>query len=257
MIHLEFFGGHVGVRADSNRGRQIEALWSPFLQPPADLPGDAKVLEVSGPDFARSLSAFAVEVNAFALTTCADLAVHAGALDVGGATIALPGTSGAGKSTLTAACVRAGMGYVSDEALCLPYETNGVRSYPRPIGLSPWSMRALALDVPASSEVDDASALDQATEFIVAPSVLGNTCAAPGPLRHVVVPRRVAGGSPELTALHRAEVAALMLKLSFNHFRRPSDAFDLMIETVRNADVWQLRYADPLLAAALLVDRFA
>jgi hypothetical protein len=255
MIHLEFFGGHVGVRVESERGQRIEALWAPFLRSPSDVPEDARMLEVSSEDFARSLSACAVEVNAFALTACTDLAVHAGALDVGGATMALPGTSGAGKSTLTAACVRAGMGYVSDEALCLPYGTNTVRPYPRPIALSPWSMHALAM--PGSSGAGDGSAAPGATEFIVAPSVFGETCAEPGPLHHVVIPQRTANADPELTPLHRADVTALMLKLSFNHFRRPSDAFDLMIERVRSADVWQLRYSDPVSAARLLVDRFA
>jgi hypothetical protein len=258
MIHLEFFGGHVGVRVDAELGQHIEALWSPFLRSRSDLPDDATVLDVSGGDFARSLSAFAVEVNAFALATCADLAVHAGVLDVGGSTMALPGTSGAGKSTLTAACVRAGMGYVSDEALCLPYETSGVRGYPRPIALSPWSMRALAIDTPPSSSfvAHDSFAMNEATEFMVAPSVLGKTCDTPGPLLHIVVPQRAVAGDPELTPLHRADVAALMLRLSFNHFRRPAAAFELMTATVRGAGVWQLRYSDPVAAARLLIDRF-
>jgi hypothetical protein len=257
MIHLEFFGSPVGVNVDSDRGRHIEALWAPFVRPPADLPPNAAILTVGGQDFTHALSAFAVDVNAFALSSCADLAVHAGVLQTGGATMALPGTSGAGKSTLTAACVRAGMGYVSDEALCLPYETDAVRPYPRPIALSSWSMQALAIGMPRSSDMGDWSTVPEATEFIVAPSVLGQTCVEPGPLRHVVVPRRMANADAELSPLHRADAAALMLKLSFNHFRRPADAFELMTKTVRGTDAWQLRYSDPVAAARLLVDRFA
>jgi len=264
MIHLEFFDSHVGVSTDSDRGRHIEALWAPFVRPPAELPPNAAILTVGGQDFTHALSAFAVGVNAFALSSCADLAVHAGVLHTGGATMALPGTSGAGKSTLTAACVRAGMGYVSDEALCLPYETSGVRAYPRPIALSLWSMKALGLaDVAASSklnwtlELPDATALPNVTEFIVAASTLGETCLTPGPLRHVVVPRRSSERAAVLTPLHRADAVALMLKLSFNHFRRPADAFELMTETVRAADVWELSYSDPVEAALLLTDRFS
>jgi hypothetical protein len=263
MIHLEFFDSHVAVHAQPALGDQIKVLWPAFVRPSDELPDDAPVLDATGTCNARSLGAFAIEANAFALTACRDLAVHAGVVDLGGVTLALPGTSGAGKSTLTAACVQAGMGYVSDEALCLPYETSSVRAYPRPIALSLWSMKALGLDELAASsklnstlEIPDAAALPDVTEFIVAPSALGKTCLTPGPLRHVVVPRRSSERAAALAPLHRADVVALMLKLSFNHFRRPADAFELMTETVRTADVWELSYSDPAEAALLLTDRF-
>lgn len=257
MIHLEIFGKHVAVRGQPEFIRSIEALWSPFVRPLAELPDNAVTLAATAPGLAHSLSSFAVEINRIALDACPDLAIHSGVVDVGGVTLALPGRSGAGKSTLTAACVLLGMGYVSDEALCLPYETSNVRAYARPIALSLWSMRALGVSLTASSGMDQPNEPHEATEFIVAPSAVGETCATPGPLRHVVVPRRFPNEEPQLASLHRADAIALMLRLSFNHFRRGTDAFELMAETLRAANTWELRYSDPLAAARLLIERFA
>jgi hypothetical protein len=254
MIHLQFFDAHTVVRGDASRLAQIERLWSPFVRSLVALPADAKVLSVEGLDFPTILSKLVVDINALALASCPDLAIHAGAVDVGGRTIALPGTSGAGKSTLTAACVRAGMSYVSDEALCIRYDTSGVRAYPRPVALSPWSIHAIGLDDALSATRDSQNAA--VSEFIVAPSVLGPICETPGPVRHVVVPRRGAGERAELSPWHRADAVALLLKLSFNHYQRPSDAFELMMNTVRSADVWVLRYSEPTNAARLLLERF-
>lgn len=256
MIHLEFFDAHLGVRADRDDGEHVKALWSAFTRPTQDLPDDATVFDITPGRLADALSALVVDVNAFALQACDDLAIHAGVVDIAGVTLALPGTSGAGKSTLTAACVRAGMGYISDEALCLQYERPAVRAYPRPFALSPWSMRALGFPLTTLPDVGRPATVAETTEFVVAPAVLGEICATPGPLRHIVVPRRTARARAELQTLHRSEVVALMLKLSFNHFKYPADAFELMVRSVRDAEVWELRYGEPVEAARLLLDRF-
>jgi hypothetical protein len=62
--------------------------------------------------------------------------IHAGVVAVDGSAILLPGRSLSGKSTLTAALVRAGATYYSDEyALLAP--DGRVLPYPRPIALRP------------------------------------------------------------------------------------------------------------------------
>ena len=58
-------------------------------------------------------------LNRTALAQCRSYAVHAGAVARSGAVTAFPAVSGAGKTTLTAACLRSGFDYVSDEALVL------------------------------------------------------------------------------------------------------------------------------------------
>jgi hypothetical protein len=43
-----------------------------------------------------------------------------------------------------------------------------------------------------------------------------------------------------------------LLQQSFNHYRRPADAVRLVADVVSRAQVWTLRYSDPLAAADLL-----
>ena len=62
------------------------------------------------------------------------LVIHAAA--VGGTrAVLLPGPSGAGKSTVAAACVRAGMSYLSDEYGVLDTERGVLLPYPKPLSL--------------------------------------------------------------------------------------------------------------------------
>lgn len=75
-------------------------------------------------------------LNAIATASAAHLVVHAGAV-VGpsGGAVLLPGRSGAGKSTITAACVTAGLAYLSDELAALDPTTGRIVPYPRPLAL--------------------------------------------------------------------------------------------------------------------------
>ena len=78
---------------------------------------------------------FAVSAAAFA---CAHthLLVHAGAVVApDGTAVLLPGPSGAGKTTLVAGLVRAGFGYLSDEAGAIDPATLCVHAFARPLGL--------------------------------------------------------------------------------------------------------------------------
>jgi hypothetical protein len=52
-----------------------------------------------------------------------------------GGAVLLPGGTGAGKSTLTAACVGAGLAYLSDELVALDCATGTVAPYPKPLKL--------------------------------------------------------------------------------------------------------------------------
>jgi hypothetical protein len=62
-----------------------------------------------------------------------------------GGAVLLPGGTGAGKSTLTAACIGAGLAYLSDELVALDCATGTVVPYPKPLHLDSERL------VPASS----------------------------------------------------------------------------------------------------------
>jgi hypothetical protein len=75
-------------------------------------------------------------LNAIAAESTAHVLVHAGCMagpDSGA--VLLVGGSGAGKSTLTAACVTAGLTYLSDELAAVERRTGWLTPYPKPLGL--------------------------------------------------------------------------------------------------------------------------
>lgn len=69
--------------------------------------------------------------------------LHAGAVALTGRAVIVSGPSGAGKSTLTAALVREGFGYLSDEVAAIDPDTGRVRPYAKPLGLRPPAERLL------------------------------------------------------------------------------------------------------------------
>ena len=75
-------------------------------------------------------------LNAIAAASRVHVLLH-GACVVGprGGAVLLVGGSGAGKSTLTAACVAAGLAYLSDELAAIDRRTGLVAPYARPLGL--------------------------------------------------------------------------------------------------------------------------
>jgi hypothetical protein len=197
-------------------------------------------------------------LNATALAGTGCLAVHAGVVARGGRAVAFPAGSGQGKSTLTAACLRAGLAYVSDEALCLDWRDGGVLPYPRPIELSAWSRATVGLPGGIGGPGD---ALVTAAELNAEPA------RPPLVLDHVVLPHRHAGtgGDAEtagagvrtgtevdLEPVPRQQAAAALLTRSFNHWRDPARAFELVHQVVSGTQVWRLRLGDPTRAAALI-----
>lgn len=61
--------------------------------------------------------------------------LHAAAADVDGRAVILAGGMGAGKSTLVAGLVRAGAGYLTDEAVAIDRASGLVRPYAKPVSL--------------------------------------------------------------------------------------------------------------------------
>ncbi len=176
-------------------------------------------------------------LNRAAIEASPWFSVHAGVVSTEGATVAFTGGSGAGKSTLVAACLSRGLRYVSDEALCLD-ETGGVVAYPKPLALSADSRFLLGLETsPIGGE-----------EMFTAVDLGSRVDESPPPLTDLVMAEF--GSTPlEMVEVPQSQGWAELLRLSFNHYRRPRAAFDLAASVARDARVWRLRYFNPLDAA--------
>ncbi|MDQ3681079.1 MAG: hypothetical protein M3378_11185 [Actinomycetota bacterium] len=194
------------------------------------------------------VAALLSELNLRAVDGFGHLAVHAGAVARDGRVLAFPAASGGGKSTLTAACLQAGFDYVSDEALCLDFATRSVLPYPRPVMLSEHSRSLLDVAEPPPP-------LGGSDEAALLPEDLGSRTAHCELLLGDVVMLARADGPPRLRRLAAPEAMALLLRMSFNHYKRPRETFDLVAAVASRLRAWELEYDHPRPAAQLMWNR--
>ena len=185
------------------------------------------------------------DLNASALAASDHFAVHAGAVSGRHGVIAFPAPSGAGKSTLTAACVEAGFAYVSDEALCVDYDTGSIVAYPKPLALSRWSREALGVSHPDDDE----------EEAMIPPGDLGTVVEDEELRLSDVILITKHAGPPHLEEVPRSEVMAALLRMSFNHYKHPAEAVRLAAALANGSQAWRLAYDQPRAAADLLAQR--
>ena len=248
-------------------GAELRRLLAPFVLD--RIPVGSSVRTVHAPvggNPGLALLDVLTQVNTTALAAAGYLAVHAGVVARGRTAVAFPAPSGTGKSTLTAACLRAGLDYVSDEALCLDWASGAVVGYPRPLALSGWSARAVGVTPGASGRTRSAAptaalaaaVLASVDEVLLTAADLGAAVAAePLTLAHIVLPRRDPNAVAALAPLPRGEAVGELLARSFTSWHRPDRAFTLVHEVVAAARTWRLTLGRPADAADLLADLLA
>jgi hypothetical protein len=268
----EVIGTRFGVRFDDRdvQGR-VNDLLASFLQPQivpvrakqvfalaATRPGDDRhhayrdcTPIVRSGSWTEVFDGLLAEINRQAIQEMDHFGVHAGVVSTSTRTLAFPGGSGAGKSTLVAACVEAGFEYVSDEALCLAYPAGEVVSYPKPLNFSRWSLEKLGIELPGAEPVSAARKTPVTVDHLG-----GAVATAPPGLSQVVFFERVPG-PPRLEQVPPSRVVAGLLEFSFNHYRRPAEAFALTAQLARRCEGWALSYDDPRDAAGLMMTQFS
>ncbi len=244
--------------------RVVATLWSDCAAPDAGGRASGTTVTVTGTGpwhiSSPGHSAYAEDVRDAVGETCAAvnvsavaatpwLALHVAMVRKGGRCLVLPGRSGAGKTTLTAALLREGWDYVSDEALAIDWATGRpAPPYPRPLALSPWSCRALGVDtgVPGRDE-HFLRAADLGARVL--------TSLPPAPTDIVLLTRSDRGAPPSLVAQHRAAGLAALLQRGFTLHQQPTRAIGLLTRLVQDSRTWILDLGDPRQAAALVTDR--
>ena len=207
FVALSFFGHAVVVDASApGLADLIRTLWQPFVSTAqTDVTTAVHITIPPHHSSVENLGWLNSALNSTAMELTPHLAIHAGVIHHGDVVAAFPARSGIGKSTLTGACLREGFDYVSDEALCLSYDSHLVQPYPRPLGLSSWSAHELGvIGVPAGGDV------------LVLPHEFGATSMAvdePLRLTHVVLPRRNDSNRPASLARAPASEAGSRLSI--------------------------------------------
>jgi len=165
---------------------------------------------------------FAVSAAAFA---CAHthLLVHAGAVVApDGTAVLLPGPSGAGKTTLVAGLVRAGFGYLSDEAGAIDPATLCVHAFARPLGLK-GEARTL-FGVPGGDGV----------QYLAPDELRPRAITGPAPVGHVIAPRYERGAPTAVTRMTPAQTVVELGATAMNLLDL-DDGLDVLAAVARGA----------------------
>lgn len=195
-------------------------------------------------DRAAALSHLLWDVNRRAIEAGGrrHLVLHAAAAEHGGQVVVLPGPSGSGKTTLVAALVRAGLRYVTDEAVALGLDDRLVHPYAKPLDVDAGSWAVLADLAPAA---DPDLAPYPKDQWHLPPASLGSApLASPAPAILVVAPAYRPGRTTVLVPAPRSHTLVSMAEQSFNFGHHGSRALEALAGALRRCRCFRLDYAD-------------
>jgi hypothetical protein len=170
------------------------------------------------------------------------LLVHASAAEWNGSTLIFPAPMESGKSTLIAGLVRAGFGYVTDEAVAIHPDTLVVAPFPRALSLDPGSWSVLP-DLEPSTDPRVRSY--QGEQWQVPPDAIRpGAVAPPSRPRYVITPRYEAGAVTRLESLSTVEAAYLLGENAFNFPALGSRALSVVAAVARRSECYRLVTGD-------------
>jgi len=189
-----------------------------------------------------------------ALTSSSTYAVfHSAVLDDRGRGLLLPAASGSGKTTLTAALVRAGFGYLSDEAALVDPATRRVHAYPKPLSVKRPLATARLLALP--DEVAREAPREPGQVWHLDATLLAADCRREVTAVGVIIfPRYEPDGHTVLQALSRSEAALRLLRCGVNDGARPPHGVALAAALAAGAACYELAVNDLAAAVALVAD---
>lgn len=190
---------------------------------------------VALPDLDGLVQSLVHDLNRRATDASPHLVLHAGGVEHHGVGVVLPGVMEAGKTTLTAGLVRAGLGYLTDEAVALDRTTLAIHPYPKPLSLDPgsWSL------FPELEDRDDIAATAtqwQVPPTAIGPGLLGQSC----PVGLIVFPRHTAGAAVALEPVGRAEALVELAHHTIRFDEQARQGLELLAEVIRGAECYRL-----------------
>jgi hypothetical protein len=183
-------------------------------------------------------TAFVHHVNRQAIDGEYAVMSHAGGVERNGVGFVFPAHMESGKTTLTAGLVRAGFGYLTDEAVAFDWHSGVIEPFPKPLSIDEGSQFLFPelRPGPAPGEVATLEGQWQVPASAIRPDALGQPCRA----RFVVFPRYEAGAATALTPVTRAEALVELAKNTFEFKERPRRALDVLAEIVRGAECYRI-----------------
>lgn len=169
------------------------------------------------------------------------LLFHAAALMWQGYCLVLPGTIGAGKSTLAAWLVARGFAYLTDELVFVPWGTDIIQAFTRPLNLKHPSCKALQpyFDIRALSE----SVWSTPFNNLIAPARLGTPTEKVEPTPDMVIfPHYQADGVFSLRPLSKAEAGLELMQCLVNARNLPGHGFSEITRLARTLPAYSLHY---------------
>ncbi|HEX5585855.1 MAG TPA: hypothetical protein VFZ17_00970 [Acidimicrobiia bacterium] len=192
------------------------------------------------------------DVNRHVIDSTELLAAHAGGVVGAHGAVVMPAQMESGKTTLTAGLVRAGFGYVTDEAVAFDWDTLRIVAYPKPLSIDPGAW-------PLFPELEPDAPFEgtgyKQTQWQVAADDIRDGAVVPGSTaRHLVFPKYEPDSSTELVPLGRAEALVELAKNTF-HFRyRGRRALATLAQIVETVDCYRMSVGDLDTAVALIED---
>ena len=213
-------------------------LRRPALGQPGRLALDDEVISQS-PDAALLYATLLWHVNrGVERASRGHVLLHAAAAERDGAAVLLVAPSGKGKSTLVAGLVRAGLRYLTDEAVALRPCDGGITPYPKSLSIEQGSWDVLAdlrQHVPVSS-----TSLSPEQWQVPVDALRPDAVSAGARTTLVVLPRYEAGAASTLTPLRRSDVLVQLMDQRFAPDRdRPRD-FAVLADVVRGSACYGL-----------------
>jgi hypothetical protein len=175
---------------------------------------------------------------------------HASAVARGGDAVICPAPMESGKTTLAAGLVRAGLDYVTDEAVAVDPNGLGIRAYPKPLSIDPGSWATLADLEPMPSEWMAQQWQVPATD--IRPGALAGPCSP----RFIVAPRYEPNGTTRLTPISRSDAVILLAENSFNFNDDGRRWLPVLGDIVRACECYRMSIADLDDACALVTGLF-
>jgi len=186
------------------------------------------------------------QLNQLAIeATSSKILLHASAVRRPGGVAVFPAESNSGKSTLAAGLVRAGFGYVTDEAVAVDPETGCVVPFPKPISLDPGAWPLFADCKPSMAGATETFFHH---EWHLDPRVLDPAAlvdlVTEQPVTMVAFPQYVEGAPTSLEPMRPAEVMLGLLRNAFNLATVGPAAIGALATIARQAAGFRLTVGD-------------